>query len=159
MVWGSPPINVTRYKAQAQRPLTIRISDRLMPAQESTKLLGLLRDSHLSIKKHISPLKTQCNEALNLIRVIIHLKWGGDKYTLVMLYQTLVDSKLDYCVLHSIQYQSTTTGRHTQRWTKTGTGNFLHQPSLQCVHWVQGSSFGRTSIEAVHALFENSCLH
>ena len=39
-----------------------------------------------------------CNhlEALNLIRVVAHLKWGGHRHTLLMLYRTIVRSKLDY---------------------------------------------------------------
>ena len=44
--------------------------------EESTKFLGLWWDSHLSFKKHISVLKTQCKEALNLIRVV--LTWNGE---------------------------------------------------------------------------------
>ena len=65
-----------------------------------------------------------------------------------------------YCVWHSIQYQSTTTQQHPQRCTKTGTQGIVHQPSLQYVHGEQRGSFGRMSVEAVHALLsENSCQH
>ena len=67
--------------------------------EESTKFLGLWWDSRLSFKKHISVLKTQCREALNLIRVVAHLKWGGDRDTLLMLYRAIVRSKLDYCCI------------------------------------------------------------
>ena len=55
---------------------------------------------------HISPLKNsvlkaQCKEALNLIRVVAHLKWGGDRDTLLMLYRAIVHSKLDYgCIVY-----------------------------------------------------------
>ena len=39
-------------------------------------------------------------------------------------------------------------------------GSILHQPSVQPVHRGQRSSFGGTSVKAVHALLcENSCLH
>ena len=58
-------------------------------------------DSHNSFKKHISVLKAQCKEALNLIRVVAHLKWGGDRDTLLMLYRAIVHSKLDYgCIVY-----------------------------------------------------------
>ena len=50
-------------------------------------------DSRLSFEEHISVLKTQCREALNLIRVVAHLKWGGDRDTLLMLYRAIVHSK------------------------------------------------------------------
>ena len=72
-----------------------------LPVEESTKFLGLWWDSYLSFKKHISVLKTQCKEALNLIRVVAHLKWGGDRDTLLMLYRAIVRSKFDYgCIVY-----------------------------------------------------------
>ena len=79
----------------------IRISDTLLPVQESTKFLGLWWDSHLSFKEHISALKVQSKDALNLIRVVAQLKWGGDRDTLLTLYRTIVRSKLDYgCIVY-----------------------------------------------------------
>ena len=45
--------------------------------------------------------RLQCKEALNLIRVVAHLKWGGDRDTPLMLYRTIVRSKLDYgCIVY-----------------------------------------------------------
>ena len=39
--------------------------------------------------------------ALNLIRVVAHQKWGGDRDTLLMLYRAIVHSKLDYgCIVY-----------------------------------------------------------
>ena len=95
-----------RYKVQ--RPPTIRISDTLLPVEESTKFLGLWWDSHLSFKEHISALKTQCKEALNLIPVVAHLKWGGDRDTLLMLYRTIVLQLKNFLLLWSAlaQYSS-----------------------------------------------------
>ena len=78
-----------------------RIGNTPLPVEESTKFLGLWCDSHLSFKKHISVLKTQCKEALNLMRVVAHLKMGGDKTTLLMQYRAIVCSKLDYgCIVY-----------------------------------------------------------
>ena len=49
----------------------------------------------------IRALKTECKEALNLIRVVARLKWGGDRDTLLMLYRAIVRSKLDYgCIVY-----------------------------------------------------------
>ena len=94
-------VHFTAPRYKAQRPPKIRISDTLLPVEESTKFLGLWWDSHLSFKEHISALKTQCKEALNLIRVVAHLKWGGDRDTLLMLYRTIVRCKLDYgCIVY-----------------------------------------------------------
>ena len=73
--------------------LDVRIGNTPLPVEESTKLLGLWWDSHLCFKKHI--------RALNLIRVVAHLKWGGDRDTLLMLYRAIARSKLDYgCIVY-----------------------------------------------------------
>ena len=105
MALGLQPISVvihfTAPRSKVPRPPAIRISDTFLPVEDSTKFLGLWWDSHLSFKKHISVLKTQCWEALNLRRVVAHLKWGGDRDTLLMLYRAIIRSKLDYgCVVY-----------------------------------------------------------
>ena len=80
---------------------TVRIGNTPLPVEESTKFLGLWWDPCLSFKKHIRVLKTKCKEAANLIQVVAHLKWGGDKDTLLMLYRATVRSKLDYgCIVN-----------------------------------------------------------
>ena len=94
-------MHFTAPRSRAQRPPIVRIGNTLLPVEESTKFLGLWWDSHLSFKKHISVLKTQCKQALKLIRVVAHLKWGGDRDTLLMLYRAIVRSKLDYgCIVY-----------------------------------------------------------
>ena len=94
-------VNAIQEWARAQKPPIVRIGNTFLPVEESTKFLGLWWDSHLSFKKHISVLKTQCKEALNLIRVVAHLKLGGDRDTLLMLYRAIVRSKIDYgCIVY-----------------------------------------------------------
>ena len=81
-------------------PPTWRIVNTCLPLEESMMFFGLWWDSHLS-KNHISMLKTQCKEALNLIWVVAHLKWGGARDTLLMLYWAVVRSKLEYgCIVY-----------------------------------------------------------
>ena len=97
----SAVIHFTAPRSRAQRPPIVRIGNTLLPVEEPTKFLGLWWDSHLSFKKHISVLKTQCKEAINLIRMVAHLKWGEDRDTLVMLYRAIVRSKFDYgCIVY-----------------------------------------------------------
>ena len=94
-------IHFTAPRVRIQRPPTVRIGNTPLSVEESTKFLGLWWDSHISFKKHISVIKAQCKEALNLIRVVAHLKWGGDRDTLLMLYRAIVRSKLDYgCIVY-----------------------------------------------------------
>ena len=45
-------VHSTAPSSRAQRPLTVRIGNMLLPVEESTKFLGLRWDSHLSFKKH-----------------------------------------------------------------------------------------------------------
>ena len=93
-------IHFTAPRSRVHRPPAIRIGNTFLPVEESTEFLGLWWDSRLSFKKHISVLKTQCREALNLVRVVAHLKWRGDRDTLLMLYRAIVRSKLDYgCIV------------------------------------------------------------
>ena len=60
-----------------------------------------------------------------------------------------------HCVWHSIEFQSTATGQHSQLWIETGIGDVLYQPNRQPVHWGQWNS-----VKLIQALFsENACLH
>ena len=99
MVSGLQPTSAKSYISLhhglgLRDPPIVRSGNTLLPVEESTKFLGLWWDSHFSFKKHISVLKTQCKEALNLIRMVAHLKWGGDS-------DTLVRSKFDYgCIVY-----------------------------------------------------------
>ena len=86
---------------------------------------------------HTSPsigvLKTQCKEALNLIRVVAHLKWGGDRDTLLDDCSFKARLRM-YCVWHSSKCQSTTTGQHPQCWSKTGTWSVLHTSPVSSMY-------------------------
>ena len=59
---------------------------------------GGTRASHL---RSASVCWRQWKEAQNLLRVVAHLKWEGDRYTLLMLYRDIVRSKFDYgCIVY-----------------------------------------------------------
>ena len=132
----SKVIHFTAPRSRVHRPPAIRIGNIFLPVEESTKFLGLWWDLRLSFKKHTSVLKTQCREALNLIRVVAHLKWGGDRYAFdaVPGHCTLQAGLRLHCVWHGIEYHFTTTGQHSQLWIETGIGSILYQPKLQPVH-------------------------
>ena len=43
----------------------------------------------------------KCQKALNVLKLLSHADWGGDKRTLLNLYRSLVRSKLDYgCIIY-----------------------------------------------------------
>ena len=52
-------------------------------------------DSKLDWKAHIQQLKSKCNKALNLMRSVSSTEWGADQKTLMMIYRSLIRSKLD----------------------------------------------------------------
>ena len=67
-------------------------------SQQSSSVCGGTRSIP---SRSTSVCERQCKEALNLIRVVAHLKWGGDRDTLLMPYRAIVRSKLDFgCILH-----------------------------------------------------------
>ena len=73
----------------------------LIPVEEQVKFLGLMFDSKLTFLPHIKFLKTKCTKALNLLRVIAHTSWGADQQTFLLLYRSLIRSKLDYgCIVY-----------------------------------------------------------
>ena len=102
----------TAPRSRTQKPPTARVSNTLLPVEESTKFLGLWWDSHILFKKHISVLKTQFKDALNLIRVVAHLKWGGHTSNTVPGRCSLQAGPWLHFVWLSIKHWSTTTGQH-----------------------------------------------
>ena len=122
-------IHFTAPRSRAQRPPIVRIGNTLLPVEESTKFLGLWWDSHLSFKKHISVLKTQCKEALNLIRVVAHLKWGGDRDTILM---PLFVPSLTMVALCMARHQTPTYDNWTVLITLDWDWHWEHSAPAQC---------------------------
>ena len=68
---------------------------RLSCVQE-TKFLGLLFDSRLTWDAHLKDLKLRCMKVMDALKVLAHTKWGADRKHLLLLYKSLVGSKLTY---------------------------------------------------------------
>ena len=110
---------------------------------------------------HGSLLKTQCKEALNLIRVVAHLKWGGDRHSWCCTVPLFVPS-LTMVALCMAQHQTPTYDNWTAFITLDWDWHWEHSAPAQCPACTQRPTklFGGTSVKAVHALLrENSCLH
>jgi hypothetical protein len=69
---------------------------------KQVKFLGVIFDSKLSFLPHIKYLKANCQNSLNVLKIISHSDWGADKTTLLRLYRSLARSKLDYGVLYMV---------------------------------------------------------
>jgi len=67
-----------------------------IPVVAEAKFLGVIFDQKLSFIPHIKALRNKCLKALNLIRVLANTDWGASRKTLLLLYRSLIRSKLDY---------------------------------------------------------------
>lgn len=70
---------------------------------DDVKFLGLVLDTKLSWIRHIKYLQEECNRRLRILKVLAKTSWGADHKTMLMLYTSLVRSKIDY---GSIVYSS-----------------------------------------------------
>ena len=69
--------------------------------EESVKFLGLIFDSKLTWRAHITSVKAKCSRAVGVLKSIATQEWGGDMATMVHLYRVMVRSVLDYgCVVY-----------------------------------------------------------
>ena len=72
-----------------------------IPVVEESKFPGMIFDRNISFIPHIKYLKAKCFKALNLLKVLSHTSWAADWTTLLKLYLSLVQSKLDYgCIIY-----------------------------------------------------------
>ena len=67
-----------------------------IPVVDQTKFLGIIFDKKLSFKPHIQSVRAKCLRALNILKVVSRMDWGGDRTVLLKIYRSLIRSKLDY---------------------------------------------------------------
>ena len=79
----------------------IKLDGTSIKVANEAKILGLVFYHRLTFRAHVKYLKTVCDKALNMLRVVGHTDWGADKVVLLRLYCALVRSKLDYgCIVY-----------------------------------------------------------
>jgi len=83
-------------KRREQPEPDLRLNNKTITVKKEAKFLGLIFDQKLTFRPHIKYLKERCKKALNLIRVVASMEWGGDRTVLLRLYRSLIRSKLDY---------------------------------------------------------------
>ena len=77
------------------------LHNEIIPVVDQTKFLGIIFDRKLSFIPHINFVKTNCAQALNLIKVLANTSWGADRTVLLRLYKAFIRSKLDYgCIVY-----------------------------------------------------------
>ena len=88
-------VHFTKKRNAALQP-NLFLNGQKIPVVAESKFLGVIFDNKLSFIPHIEYLKAKCQKALNLLRVMANMEWGGDREVLLRLYRSLVRSKLDY---------------------------------------------------------------
>lgn len=68
----------------------------IIPYTTTYKFLGLVWDCGLSWDCHINYLRGRCMKVINLLRSVSSHHWGSDQKTLMLLYKSLLRSKIDY---------------------------------------------------------------
>jgi len=88
--------------------LDIKMQGNTLPNTKSLRLLGLTLDHKLNWKEHIKKLKATSSKKLNIIKSVSHFKWDSDCKTLLILYNSLIQSILDYgSIIYSLANQNT----------------------------------------------------
>ena len=103
------------------------------------KLLGVVLDQRLTFGKHVDYIRDRCASRLNILRIIAHKSWRLSTRTLLVTYQCLIGSIIDYsafshsCIsqtnmhkLQTIQNKSIRIILHLPYDTNTLTYNFTH---------------------------------
>ena len=93
-------VHFTKQRGIFMEP-DIKVDGTSIKVADEAKFLGLVFDRRLTFRAHVKYLKTVCDKALNVLRVVGHTDWGADKIVLLRLYRALVRSKLDYgCIVY-----------------------------------------------------------
>jgi len=63
---------------------------------ENIKILGLIFDNKFTWVPHLKKLKSECKNRMKLIKTLSHHSWGAEKNSLLIIYKSLILSKLNY---------------------------------------------------------------
>ncbi|XP_071043099.1 uncharacterized protein [Parasteatoda tepidariorum] len=66
-----------------------------VPVVPHTKFLVVIFDNKLTFIPHIRLLRKQCEQKLNILRVLCNTFWGADRLALLRIYQALILSRFD----------------------------------------------------------------
>ena len=79
----------------------LRIYGEVIPLESSVRFLGVQLDRRLTYQEHTKSLRLKCTKAMNILKCVSRTTYGSDRATLLLLYRSLIRSKLDYaCVVY-----------------------------------------------------------
>ena len=124
--------------------MSVKLHGEPIPVQPEVKFLGMTMDSRLTYKSHLKLLRDRCFKALNILKCVARTYYGADRSTLLLLYRSLVRSRIDYgCFIYDNASDSAKRTLDTVHHTalRIATGSFrttpvvsllaeAHEPSL-----------------------------
>ena len=88
-------VHFCRYRRPCRDPI-VRLYGEIIPVRPEAKFLGIMMDSRLTYKLHLKQLRDKCTRALNVMKCAARTSYGADRSTLMLLYRSLIRSRLDY---------------------------------------------------------------
>ena len=81
---------------QKENTVDVHLGGTKIKFEKTVKFLGMTFDNKFTLLSHITELITKCHKDLNLMRMLRGTKFGSNKTSLLLLYKSLIRSKLDY---------------------------------------------------------------
>lgn len=109
----------------------VRLYNEPIPMQRTVKFLGVLMDDRLTYGDHFKMLRERCFKSLNILKTVARTSYGADRSTLLLLYRSLIRSKLDYaCMVYDSACKSRKKGLDVIHHTaiRVATGAFRTSP-------------------------------
>lgn len=95
-------VHFTRLRKHTD-PIVITLNRDNIEFVESHKYLGMTFDKRLTWTLHIKQLKTHTTKQLNIMKCIFNSKWGADRDTLLRVYKSFIQPRIDYgCSVYSV---------------------------------------------------------
>ena len=76
--------------------LGIRLYGQSVETRPAARFLGVLLDRRLTYKEHFQALRERCFKSLSVLKCVSRTSYGADRDTLLLLYRSMIRSKLDY---------------------------------------------------------------
>lgn len=93
-------LHVRPGRARVAAPL-LTLNNAPIDFVTETKFLGMIIDEKITWKPHLRALKTSCTRKLDILKCLSKLSWGADREMLLMIYRSLIRSKIDYgCMVY-----------------------------------------------------------
>ena len=83
-------------KRPVYQPDNLTLYDRNIEFVQKLRYLGIIFDKTLTWKDHIEYLKDSSVKRLILLKSVSRKSWGADRKTLLMLYKSLIQSRINY---------------------------------------------------------------